>query len=377
MKKVIFIILLIVIVVVFAKYWPFARSLYKSAAPPSEDIVSLIEESDKTAPPGQNSTNFPLKVPDGYRLSVFAKGLVSPRDMILDSEGNLIVSIPSKGKVVVVSKGQVHDLINNLNKPHGLALKNYRLYVAESNIVKVYDYDPITYSIGNSNTLFELPGDGLHFTRSLLIKGETLYVSTGSSCNICVENSPMRAAIWSSDLKGGDLKQVATGLRNSVFMTLNPDETQIWATNMGRDNLGDDLPPDTINVIKEGANYGWPYCYGNKITDVETNKNNSKFDCTKMEAPTLEIPAHSAPLGLAFLDNDLLVAYHGSWNRKTPTGYKIVRFKNGLAEDFLTGWLTENGDVLGRPADILIKNNGDEIFISDDKAGVIYLLSKV
>ena len=162
-------------------------------------------------------------------------------------------------------------------------------------------------------------------------------------------------------------------------MTLKQKTGEVWVTEMGRDLLGDDIPPDEIDIVKEGNDYGWPYCYGDKIPDPQINKANSKKDCTQTQSPEIEIQAHSAPLGLAFYKGDLLVSYHGSWNRSVPTGYKVVRFKNGQQENFITGWL--DGDkVLGRPADILVRDENttlrsdseSAIYISDDKAGVIY-----
>ncbi|MEK7497464.1 MAG: PQQ-dependent sugar dehydrogenase [Patescibacteria group bacterium] len=147
----------------------------------------------------------------------------------------------------------------------------------------------------------------------------------------------------------------------------------MWATEMGRDLLGDDVPPDEVNIIKEG-HFGWPYCYDNKVPDKETNPNNSKFDCNKTILPTLKLQAHSAPLGLAFYNGDLLVSYHGSWNRSIPTGYKVVRFVNNKQEDFITGWLLD-GKALGRPADIIVDKNTN-IYISDDKTGVVYRVVK-
>ena len=156
---------------------------------------------------------------------------------------------------------------------------------------------------------------------------------------------------------------------------------------MGRDNLGDNLPPDEINIIRKGQDYGWPKCYGNKVHDTSFDR--IGFDpCADTQSPIYKIPAHSAPLGLAFIDssqfpsdwkNDLLVAYHGSWNRSVPTGYKIVHMKvqgNGIikAEDFLTGFIQE-GIVVGRPVDLLFDNQGN-LFISDDKGGFIYMVQK-
>ena len=154
---------------------------------------------------------------------------------------------------------------------------------------------------------------------------------------------------------------------------------------MGRDYLGDDLPPDEINLILEGRDYGWPYCYGKRVHDDQFDPSGAHREFCAATIPSfIDVPAHSAPLGLAFFPAawpqefryNLLVAYHGSWNRTEPTGYKVVRYKldnagNPVdAEDFITGWLTPAG-ALGRPVDILITPEGI-IYISDDKAGVVY-----
>ena len=189
-----------------------------------------------------------------------------------------------------------------------------------------------------------------------------------------MESDTRRAAIWWANLDGSDFKPYATGLRNSVFMTLNPTTNEIWATEMGRDFLGDDIPPDEVNIIREGKFYGWPFCWGDGNTDKDVNKGGTKFDCAKSVNPQIKLQAHSAPLGLAFLGSDLLVSYHGSWNRSAPTGYKVVRFRNGVQEDFITGWI-KGKEVLGRPVDILVK--GNEIYISDDKAGLVYRLKPI
>ena len=168
-------------------------------------------------------------------------------------------------------------------------------------------------------------------------------------------------------------------------MAVHPLSQHVWATEMGRDDLGDNWPPDEINIILEGSHYGWPYCYGKRLHDDKTDPTGAHREFCKDTIPSfIDVPAHSAPLGLAFFPpewpqefrHDLLVAFHGSWNRTEPTGYKVVRYKLDAAgnfvdvEDFITGWLTPAG-ALGRPVDILIKDDG-VIFISDDKAGVVY-----
>ncbi|MDO8435683.1 MAG: PQQ-dependent sugar dehydrogenase, partial [bacterium] len=205
-----------------------------------------------------------------------------------------------------------------------------------------------------------------------------------------------RAKILAGNLETGELTEYARGLRNSVFMTTNPITKEVWATEMGRDLLGDDLPPDEINVIKKDKNYGWPLCYGKNILDSVFHKDDHvhiRPDCTSpFEEPSrVDLQAHSAPLGLAFIPeagwpkemwNDLLVAYHGSWNRSVPTGYKIVRIhlnekgEYERTEDFITGWLTKNNRALGRPVDILIQD-GDAMYVTDDQAGIIYRVTYV
>ena len=226
-----------------------------------------------------------------------------------------------------------------------------------------------------------------------------LYIGVGSSCDVCLESSWKNAAILESDPIGSFTAEFAGGLRNSVFFTFHPETKEIWATEMGRDNLGDNLPPDEINVVKVadqenkfGARrFGWPFCYGNQIKDktfnpAKVDRLDIPTDCRQTEPSTIELPAHSAPLGLAFVPsaagwpkewrNNLLVAYHGSWNRSEPTGYKIVRFivdKNGkvvATEDFISGWL-KDGKILGRPVDLKFGPDG-VLYISDDTAGLVY-----
>jgi glucose/arabinose dehydrogenase len=164
----------------------------------------------------------------------------------------------------------------------------------------------------------------------------------------------------------------------------------MWATTMGRDLIGDNTPPETVNIVTEGKNFGWPYCYGQRIWDktFDATKKAENF-CKTIEPPHIEYQAHAAPLGLAFTPNswpkgyqhNLLVAFHGSWNRTQPTGYKVVRFildDNGTykgSEDFVSGWLTAAG-ALGRPVDLLFNQNGT-LYLSDDKAGVIYTIKSI
>jgi glucose/arabinose dehydrogenase len=271
------------------------------------------------------------------------------------------------------------------------------MYVAETDKLSVFHYTPTSFKADQKKKLLDLPAGGNHVTRSLLLTkdgdDDILLISIGSSCNVCREKDTRRATIQYYNLRTGETGEYARGLRNAVFMATRPGTNQIWATEMGRDLLGDDIPPDEIDIIQKGKNYGWPNCYGQNIHDTAFDKNTYiRNPCMEpFETPSqIDLQAHSAPLGLAFVPSsgwprdirgDLLVAFHGSWNRTVPTGYKIVRVKldrdgkpEGV-EDFITGWLA-NGKKLGRPVDILMRDEGG-LFISDDGAGIVYFLKPV
>ena len=347
-----------------------------------------------STPPSVNTTGIPLTLPKGFNISLFAKNLPEARVMAFDSKGNMWVSQSRQNAVSLleIENGVVtHQsaILKNLNSPHGLAFdpKNpTTLFVAEEDkIIKV-----LTYSDAPSTKIASLPSRGGHFTRTLGFGPDgKLYVSIGSSCNVCNESDNRRAKIFTLDTDGSDFKEFARGLRNSVFFTWHPSTKAMWATEMGRDLLGDDVPPDEINIIKNEGNFGWPICYGKNMHDTAFDNNTYiRNPCMEpFETPSfIDLQAHSAPLGLAFIPSswpaeyrdDLLVAYHGSWNRTTPTGYKIVRIKLDASgtyqgtEDFITGWRTES-KLYGRPVDVTFDKAGS-LYISDDESGVIYKL---
>jgi len=346
----------------------------------------------------------PLSCPAGFELSVFTSEVPGARVLAFDPAGTLLVSLTREGKVVALPDrdedgraDQVAEVLAGLNLPHGLvfsARAEKRLFVAETDRVTSYLYNPRTFQVTSPHKIADLPGGGRHSTRTLLFQPgsdeKVLLVSVGSSCNVCQEEDWRRAKILAVDLLDGSLWSYASGLRNAVFMTVRPGTEQIWATEMGRDYLGDDLPPDEIDIIESGRDYGWPDCYGKNVPDRDFLGANKVEGACRGKIPSfIDIPAHSAPLGLAFFPKrgwprqyrgNLLVAYHGSWNRTVPTGYKVEIFRFDLqckllsSEDFISGWLAANGTSYGRPVDILITEKGT-IYISDDKAGVIYRLA--
>ena len=368
---------------------------------PAPGYRQALQKTPPTAPEdAADSAAMPLKLPPGFAISIFAREVKGARVLALDPAGNLLVSLTSQGKVVALPDKNgngvadtVVPVLAGLNKPHGLAFgpgKKPRLYVAETDQVAAYDYDTERLTATDPQKIAGLPPGGRHFTRSLRFlpgaQDRRLLISVGSSCDACEEQDPRAPAkILAVNADGGDLSTFASGLRNSVFMAVHPLTRHVWATEMGRDYLGDNLPPDEINLILKGGHYGWPYCYGKRIHDDRFDPNGAHREfCVETIPSFIDLPAHSAPLGLAFFPAawpkqfryHLLVAYHGSWNRTEPTGYKVVLHRLDIdgnpvdAEDFITGWLTPAG-ALGRPVDILIKDDG-VIFISDDKAGVVY-----
>lgn len=348
----------------------------------------------KTQPAGNVTTsgaNPSLKLPSGFSIGIFAENLGGVRDLEFSPGETLLASVPSEGKIIALrekdGKAEVKDVLQGLDRPHGIAFYDGRLFVAEETQVVRYTWSEQRLEAIRDKVLFTIPAGGRHFTRSIAFDGQgQLYLSIGSTCDVCNENLPFLATVIVSDSEGKSPRVFSSGLRNSVFIAVNPETNEVWATEMGRDFLGDNLPPDEINILKNGKNYGWPNCYGNKVPDRNFNPRANKATCANSESPVYEIPAHSAPLGLTFINSsqfpagwqgDLLVAYHGSWNRSTPVGYKIVRMNvegNRILgeEDFLTGFM-EGSEAIGRPVDLTFDKAGN-LYISDDKSGAVYIV---
>jgi glucose/arabinose dehydrogenase len=365
-----------------------AYDLYRGARPLLRMAPGLPSTASSQLMPGK-PPEVPLDLPDFLTVTVFAKGLSEPRDIAFSPGGTLLVSQPSAGTVVALPDrnqdgraDETRAVLSGLNLPHGLAFSGSNLVVAEETRLVRYRWNENGLVAAQEKILTDLPKGGRHFTRSVAIGPDNqVYVSVGSTCDTCVEKDS-RIGVIVTDLDGTAPRTFAAGLRNSVFITIKPGTGELWGAEMGRDFLGDDLPPDEINRLEDGKNYGWPFCYGNRIYDRKFGQQTPGF-CAGTQPPVFEIPPHSAPLGLAFVDSplfpddwqgDLLVAYHGSWNRSVPTGYKVVRVKLGngaaLAEDMVSGWYRDS-EIWGRPVDLAFDAQG-KLYLSDDRAGVIY-----
>ncbi len=342
-----------------------------------------------------------LKLPEGFRIAVFADHIESARMLTFTPGGVLLVSESGEGRVVALPDPKhtgkavrTVDVLSGLNEPHGIAFYQGKLYVAENDKVRRYDWDEASLRATSPVKVADLPTGGGHSTRSIVFKGGKMYISAGSSCNACVEKDPRRATVMEFNPDGSGQKIFAKGLRNAVGLAVNPKTDTVWVTVNGRDWLGDDLPPETIyDLGKDGGDAGWPYCYGDRVPDSNFTKSGDNR-CAGVLEPKVQMQAHSAPLGLAFYEgsmfpaefrNNIYVAFHGSWNRSIPTGYKVVRVKLddrgqpvGGAQDFITGWLapgeTKKGRWMGRPVGIAFGADG-AMYLSDDSGGVVYRIT--
>lgn len=317
--------------------------------------------------------------------------------MAFDDQGILFLSQTKEGKVVAIPDNDKNgradrmvSILENRHIPHGLAFvkldNGYYLYIAEETQVVRLKRIKKPFTFGKPETIVKGIPDGGHFTRTIKIKDNKLYLSVGSSCNVCLETNRLRAAVSRFNLDGSGGEIFAEGLRNSVGIEFSPYTGELWGVNNGRDRLGDDHPKEELNIILKGKHYGWPYCYESQTYDEDFGKS---FDCSKTAAPVYTFTAHMAPLGLAFYQNGTLpekynhsvfIAFHGSWNRSVPAGYKVVRLKLNAKgeilshEDFITGWLRESGAPDGRPVDLEQSPEGD-LYLSDDYLGAIYKIS--
>ena len=383
----------------------FMNQLYPSRS------VSISAFQQRMRESGQSGKSVPIIIKDSDRsgpfegerfLESFADidvhlfaNLPGPvRMMTFDPAGNLYVTIPKLGAIY-----QLRDIDHDghadksilyhvgMDRPHGLLWDDGKLYVAEtSQLLELEDTNQDNQVDQVRIILDGLPDDGGHWTRSLALgKDGFLYLSVGSRCNACEEGNSMRATVLKVNPTTGESSIFARGLRNSVGLTFSPDGQTLWGSDNGRDQLGDELPPDEINQIVAGEDYGWPNCYGQQVPDPELG---SAERCQETVANTVDLPAHSAPLGITFGNrlnapeeyrNSLYVAFHGSWNRSVPTGYKLIRIpyqnqqlgKSG--KDFLRGWLV-NGKVWGRPVAPVVGLDGN-LYLSDDRAQAIYRIS--
>jgi glucose/arabinose dehydrogenase len=370
-----------------------APLIVDNAASANPDLapVELTAAGDAQAPGSQ------LLLPAGFTATVVASGLSAPRFMAFDRDGSLLVADQDAGAIyrygpnadtTIEPSGQAPEpLISGLNGPSSLAFIDIDgatwLYVGEETQITRFPYGA-KGEVGEGDVVVpDLPTGG-HVTRTLAFGQDgKLYVGIGSSCNICAETDDRRAAVMRYDADGSNGERFAWGLRNPVGLAFEPGTNTLWATVNERDDQGNEIPPDLVTIVTEGANYGWPDCQPPDATPQEPGA-----DCSGITPPTVGIQAHSAPLGLAFSTGDqfpdawqggIFVVQHGSWNRQPPAEPKLmyITLENGAptaVTDFVTGWQDENDNRWGRPAGVIVAPDGS-LIISDDTAGVLYRIA--
>ncbi|UFP96472.1 PQQ-dependent sugar dehydrogenase [Gloeobacter morelensis] len=343
--------------------------------------------------PAQAAPNLDrIDLPPGFSIGIFAQGLDRPRAVAFAPNGDLFVTEIGAGRVSVLpdrdGNGKADRRVTfagKLDDPHGLAFYNSHLYIGETGKVARYPYQSGQLEGRNRQVVVNnLPSGGGHFTRTVAFgPDDKMYVSIGSTCNVCVERDKRRATVMQFNPDGSGGRIYASGLRNAVGLRFD-SAGRLWATSNGRDWLGDDTPPDELHILEDGMSAGWPFCHAGKYKDPEP-KYAALGSCEQVKRPVWGFQAHSAPLGVSEYTGtqfppeyrgDLFVAFHGSWNRSRPTGYKVVRAevedgKIVRLSDFATGWLRPDREVVGRPVDVLAGPDGS-LFVTDDGEGVIY-----
>ncbi|MBW8783479.1 MAG: sorbosone dehydrogenase family protein [Novosphingobium sp.] len=391
--------------------------------------VETIPTMRVAKPIGWGPNEAPQAAP-GLTVTRFAEGLDHPRTMLTLPNGDVLVAEtnappyhiggitgmvmgwlmkragaaePSPNAIVLLrdadgdGKAEQRFTLRHpaLASPSGMAWGNGKLYVANHDAVLAFDFTPgQTGLTGSPTKLMDLPAGGRHWMRNLLLSpdGKLLYVSVGSSSNIAedgIDKEQGRAGIWEIDLTSGRRRQYAGGMRNPNGMDWNPATGELWTVVNERDQLGPDVPPDYLTNVPIGAQYGWPWVYWKNIIDERVTAPMPDFLTEYTRRPEYALGPHVAALGLVFVRggeklgpnfaDGAIVAEHGSWNRRPPSGYDVefVPFDDhgnpldGPPRRLLTGFLTGRGPTHGRPT-WLAWDKGGGLLVSDDTAGIIW-----
>ena len=359
-------------------------------------VAFLSAQAQNTAPQAP-PTPADLKVPDGFKVSVFASDVVNGRLMAVAPDGALFVARQSKGDVVALpdrdkdgKADKMEVVVGNLTRPHSVAFHKGFLYIATNPAVLRVKYSNGKVE-GEPTKVIDLPvSTGAHYTRTIGFgKDGKLYVAIGSSCNSCEEEDARRTTIMVYNADGTGGRPFAKGLRNAIGFDWDPKTGALWADDMGQDKLGEELPPDEINLIEDGKHYGFPYFVGNNVPNTDLPNAKGSLKASEATPPAYALQSHASPIDLRFYTGKkfpaayrgaMLVSLHGSSatsrKERTPGSVARVVFKDGKpvgVEDFVTGWM-KDGQVLGRPAGLITGADG-ALYISDDNKGFIYRVS--
>jgi glucose/arabinose dehydrogenase len=365
-------------------------------------------------------------VAEGRRVAAFAQGLDHPRWLYVLPNGDVLVAetnapvrpddnkgikgwffkkeqkkaggaVPSANRITLLRDADGDGvaemktaLLTGLNSPFGMALVGDALYVANADAVMRFPYETGQTAISTPGVkVVDLPGGTLnhHWTKNIVASpdGRSLFASVGSNSNVAengMEAEEERAALWLIDLKTGQKRIYATGLRNPVGMAWEPDTGALWVAVNERDELGGDLVPDYMTSVREGAFYGWPYSYYGAHVDTRVKPQRPDLVATAV-VPDYALGPHTASLGLAYSNgaagfgDGMFVGQHGSWNRKPRSGYKVIFVPfaegrpSGSPVDVLTGFVTPDGDAMGRPVGVAVDRRGG-LLVADDVGNTVW-----
>ena len=338
-----------------------------------------------------------LKVPPGFKVEKFAENLGKPRMIAVAENGDVYVTVREQDELVRLQdtdgdgKADKRETVAELDQVHGISIHNGKMYLATVKELYQAQFVPDGGISEPELILDDLPDGGQHPNRTLAFGPDNkLYVSIGSTCNACEETNKEHATILQMNANGKDRKVFAKGLRNTMGFAWHPQTFELWGMDHGMDWLGDEEQKEELNKLEEGADYGWPYIYGNGKLNPADQPDNIKIKklAAKAKSPVLLYPeAHAAALGMLFYTgnqfpelyrNNAFVAFHGSWNRKDPVGYKVGRLvfneegQPEAFEDFMSGFLIENNKAhFGRPVGLAIHTDGS-LLVTDDSNGVVY-----
>ncbi|MYM27211.1 c-type cytochrome [Duganella sp. CY15W] len=332
-----------------------------------------------------------FKLPKGFRISVYADGAATARSMAVSDSGIVYVGSRKAGKVYALvpradrQSAEVVTIAEGLENPIGVTLLNGALYVGEiSRVIRFDDIDK-RYAQKPSYEVVKvsLPNDKWHGEKVMRAGPDgKLYIPVGAPCNICDTDSTRSAKIYKMNADGSQLEEVARGVRNTVGFDFHPATKQLWFTDNGRDELGDNTPSCELNVVtKPNQHFGFPYCHGGVVPDPQFGKGRT---CEEFEPPVAKLGPHVAPLGMSFYTgkqfpeiyrNNIFVAEHGSWNRENKIGYTvhlITLYNSKVVSDtaFIDGFL-RGDEVVGRPVDVVTLADGS-LLVSDDYGGRIF-----
>lgn len=333
-----------------------------------------------------------LQLPAGFHVAVFAE-VPNARSMCWGENGTLFVGNRDQPNVYAVTDqngdgraDSVYVIARGLNQPNGVAFRNGSLYVAEIN--RILRFDGIESRLTNPPqpvVVNDKYPDKTHHGWKFIAFGPDgkLYVPVGAPCNVCNEKDSIFATITRINPDGTGREIYAKGIRNSVGFDWHPVTKELWFTDNGRDNMGDDVPECELNYAPHaGMHFGFPFCHQGDVLDPEFGKGKN---CANYTPPAQKMGPHVAPLGMRFYTgsmfpaeykNRIFIAQHGSWNRTVPSGYRVMMAtldgnKVVKYEPFIVGWLQNEHDVLGRPVDVSVAKDGS-LLVSDDQNGVIY-----